>query len=65
MPGVVAGIDGRAGRRVARGAPLLTLEAMKMEHTVRAPRAGKVVRLHFRKGDAVREGEKLLDWEDA
>ena len=65
MPGVVAGIDVRAGRRVARGAPLLTLEAMKMEHTVRAPRAGKVVRLHFRKGDAVREGEKLLDWEDA
>ncbi|MGR3985126.1 MAG: ATP-grasp domain-containing protein [Gammaproteobacteria bacterium] len=63
MPGVIAAISVRANQRVARGAPLLTLEAMKMEHIIRAPYAGKITRLHFRKGAQVREGELLLDLE--
>jgi 3-methylcrotonyl-CoA carboxylase alpha subunit len=46
---------------VARGAPLLVLEAMKMEHTIVAPAAGTVSAVHYRERDQVREGAELID----
>jgi 3-methylcrotonyl-CoA carboxylase alpha subunit len=36
------------------------IEAMKMEHTIAAPRAGTVAELLYRAGDAVGEGDELL-----
>ncbi|MDA2812135.1 acety-l/propionyl-CoA carboxylase subunit alpha [Nocardiopsis sp. RSe5-2] len=42
MPGTVARVAAAAGDRVEEGAPLLWLEAMKMEHEIRAPVAGTV-----------------------
>jgi pyruvate carboxylase len=42
MPGTVIGIHCKAGDPVAAGAPLVTLEAMKMETVLRAPADGKV-----------------------
>jgi pyruvate carboxylase len=42
MPGTVIAIHCTAGDTVSEGDPLLTLEAMKMETVLRAPRAGKV-----------------------
>ena len=48
---------------MARGAPLLVLEAMKMEHTVVAPGDGRIVRLHYAEGDQVEEGAILIDFE--
>jgi 3-methylcrotonyl-CoA carboxylase alpha subunit len=51
----------QAGDTVARGAPLLILEAMKMEHTIFAPGAGTVTAVHYRQGDQVREGVDLID----
>jgi 3-methylcrotonyl-CoA carboxylase alpha subunit len=45
---------------VARGAPLVVMEAMKMEHTVTAPRAGKVDRVFCSAGEQVKEGAELL-----
>ena len=60
MPGRVLAVMVTAGERVRRGAPLMVLEAMKMEHTVTAPRNGLVTRLHFQPGALVSEGDQLL-----
>ena len=63
MPGKIVRQPVAAGDRVARGAPLLVLEAMKMEHTVVAPGDGRIVRLHYAEGDQVEEGAILIDFE--
>jgi 3-methylcrotonyl-CoA carboxylase alpha subunit len=60
MPGRVAAIRVAPGERVARGHPLVVVEAMKMEHTVTAPAAGVVGAVHYRVGDLVEEGAELL-----
>ncbi|MGH2516201.1 MAG: biotin/lipoyl-containing protein, partial [Ktedonobacterales bacterium] len=61
MPGQVLAVLVAEGQTVAAGDPLLLLEAMKMEHTVRAPADGIVTTLHFRPGDQVPAGAVLLD----
>jgi len=53
------------GARVEPGTPLLVLEAMKMEHTIKAPRAGVVKAFHFDAGDQVSEGAELVELEAA
>ena len=45
---------------MSRGAPLLVLEAMKMEHTIAAPGDGEVTELHYAAGELVEEGAELL-----
>ena len=47
------------------GAPLMILEAMKMEHTIVAPAAGVVAAVHYRAGDRVAEGAALVDLDEA
>ncbi|MBV8763024.1 MAG: ATP-grasp domain-containing protein [Deltaproteobacteria bacterium] len=59
MPGKVVKILAAAGDAVPAGAPLVVLEAMKMEHTVRAPEAGTLRALHVAVGDQV-EADRLL-----
>ncbi|MDQ6619484.1 MAG: acetyl/propionyl/methylcrotonyl-CoA carboxylase subunit alpha [Pseudomonadota bacterium] len=61
MSGMVIAVLVQAGQRVARGAPLLILEAMKMEHTIVAPAEGTVVKVNFAAGDRVHEGADLVD----
>jgi 3-methylcrotonyl-CoA carboxylase alpha subunit len=63
MPGKVVALLVEPGRAVERGTPLLVLEAMKMEHTVLAPRAGVVKALRFAEGDQVTEGAELVEFE--
>ncbi len=63
MPGKVIALLAEAGKRVEKGAPLLVLEAMKMEHTVQAPRAGVVKAFLFGPGDQVTEGVELVELE--
>ncbi|MDE2368799.1 MAG: 3-methylcrotonyl-CoA carboxylase [Burkholderiales bacterium] len=53
MNGRVVAIAVAVGDAVERGQPLLTLEAMKMEHVHAAPVAGRVKALHVRVGDQV------------
>ncbi len=65
MPGKVIQVLVQAGAKVARGAPLLVLEAMKMEHTISAPRAGVVKKILYAAGEQVAEGAELLVLEDA
>ncbi|MFC4614239.1 biotin carboxylase N-terminal domain-containing protein [Cellulomonas algicola] len=52
MPGVVVAVDVATGDEVVAGQPLLTIEAMKMEHRLAAPRDG-VVTLTVRPADRV------------
>ncbi|HET7726320.1 MAG TPA: biotin carboxylase N-terminal domain-containing protein [Candidatus Limnocylindrales bacterium] len=59
MPGVVIGLHVEVGSEVAAGAPVATLEAMKMEHVVVAPHAGAVTALEARVGDQVTRGQLL------
>ena len=65
MPGKVLQVLVQPGAQVARGAPLLVLEAMKMEHTITAPRDGTIKRIFFAAGDQVDEGAQLLELEAA
>ena len=59
MPGTVIALHAAAGAKVDAGAPLLTLEAMKMETVVRAPRAGTVKELAVALKTKVQAGELL------
>ena len=61
LPGTVVAVHVSPGQRVARGAPLMTIEAMKMEHTVTAPYAGTIERLPFGLGDRVAAGAILVE----
>ena len=59
MPGAVLAIHVAVGDDVAEGGPLITLEAMKMEHAASSPRAGRVTELLVRVGDQVVRGQLL------
>jgi 3-methylcrotonyl-CoA carboxylase alpha subunit len=60
MPGRVLAVLVSPGQEVARGAPLVVMEAMKMEHTVTAPRAGAIDKLCCSVGEQIKEGTELL-----
>ena len=59
MPGKIAAIHVAVGEAVARGAALVTLEAMKMEHALTAPFEGVVSEIAAKLGDQVSEGVVL------
>ncbi len=63
MPGKVIALLADAGAKVAKGAPLLILEAMKMEHTINAPAAGTVKAYRYAVGDQVGDGAELVEFE--
>ena len=65
MPGAVLSIHVADGDDVAAGDPIVTLEAMKMEHVVVAPRAGRVEELSLRIGDQVTRGQTVATIGDA
>jgi 3-methylcrotonyl-CoA carboxylase alpha subunit len=60
MPGRIVALLVAQGDIVARGTPLLVMEAMKMEHTIDAPGAGKIAQLLYAVGDQVNEGAPLM-----
>jgi biotin carboxyl carrier protein len=60
LPGLVVSIHVELGAEVAEGAPLLTIEAMKMQNEVRAPRAGTVAEVAVASGQPVATGALLL-----
>jgi 3-methylcrotonyl-CoA carboxylase alpha subunit len=61
MHGKVTKILVNPGESVAKAAPLLIIEAMKMEHTIVAPASGVVKTLNYTIGALVEEGAVLLD----
>ena len=60
MPGRVVRVMIEPPAEVERGAALLVLEAMKMEHTVVAPADGRIAEVCFAEGDQVEEGAELV-----
>ena len=58
MPGAVVLVQVREGEHVTQGAPIIVVEAMKMEHVLRASVAG-TVSLHVSAGEQVVRGQKL------
>ena len=63
MPGAVVGVAVAAGEEVAAGQKLLTLEAMKMETTLYAERAGTVAEVLVRPGTQVEGGDLVIRFE--
>ena len=61
MSGTIVAVMVKPGDEVQKGAPLVVLEAMKMEHSIVAPAAGRVAAVHFEVGDRVTEGADLVD----
>jgi biotin carboxyl carrier protein len=61
MPGTVISVDVAVGQAVRAGELLLTLEAMKMELPIRAPRDGVVSAIRCAPGELVQPGPPLVD----
>lgn len=60
MPGLIVDVRVTEGQAVERGASLCVLESMKMENEIKAPRAGKIERIHIAKGDSVEQNRVLV-----
>ena len=65
MPGLILAVNVAAGARVERGQDVAVLEAMKMQNTIRSPRAGTVAEVFVAAGQSVGHGEPLLRFEKA
>jgi 3-methylcrotonyl-CoA carboxylase alpha subunit len=60
MPGRIIAVSVAAGEAVTKGQKLLTLEAMKMEHSLTAPFDGTIAELNASEGGQVSEGALLV-----
>lgn len=63
MPGTILALLAKPGEILEAGAPMLILEAMKMEHTLRFPARGRVARYLCAVGEFVSEGAALAEFE--
>jgi 3-methylcrotonyl-CoA carboxylase alpha subunit len=63
LPGTVVALLAEVGAMLEKGAPILTLEVMKMEQTLRAPFAGVLKAIKCKVGDIVGEGVELAEIE--
>jgi biotin carboxyl carrier protein len=65
MPGMVVRVEAEVGAEVSEGSVLVVMEAMKMEHTLRAPHDGTVSQVLCEAGDQVEAGSVLVVVEEA
>jgi 3-methylcrotonyl-CoA carboxylase alpha subunit len=63
MNGTIVALLVEAGASVAKDEPLIVMEAMKMEHTIRAPASGTVKEFYFQADSLVDGGAELLAFE--
>ena len=61
MTGKVVAVHVQVGDTVGKNQPLLVVEAMKMEHVLRAPRAGQVIRVACAAGEQIEGGAELVE----
>jgi acetyl/propionyl-CoA carboxylase alpha subunit len=64
MPGKVLSVTAKAGQSVTKGEALIVLEAMKMEHSLNAPKDGVIANVSVSTGDQVSDGDVLVRFED-
>ncbi|MEY3441785.1 MAG: hypothetical protein RLZZ519_66 [Bacteroidota bacterium] len=60
MPGLIHSIKVSEGQKVAKGEPLLILEAMKMENVIKSPADGVVGKISIAQGQNVEKGAVLV-----
>ena len=60
MPGKVVDLKVKTGSKVKKGDTLVILEAMKMEHQVKAPEDGKITKILIKKDDQLENGALLM-----
>lgn len=65
LPGVLLSVAVQPGDEVRVGQPLCVLEAMKMNNTIRAARAGRIAAIRATVGQAVQHRQVLLEYEAA
>ncbi|MDH3662378.1 MAG: acetyl/propionyl/methylcrotonyl-CoA carboxylase subunit alpha [Alphaproteobacteria bacterium] len=65
MPGLIKAVAASPGDPVTKDAPILVMEAMKMEHSLTAPRDGVIGDVFVDVGDQVQEGALLLELAEA
>lgn len=65
MNGSIVRVLVEAGQQVEAGTALVVLEAMKMEHSIRAAHAGTVKALYCNEGEMVSEGAVLVELDEA
>jgi acetyl-CoA carboxylase biotin carboxylase subunit len=65
MPGAVIAVEVGAGATVTAGTTMMVVEAMKMEHPIKAPVDGTVSAIHVKVGDAVDAESPLLEFDPA
>lgn len=63
MPGLILDINVTIGQEINEDAPLLILEAMKMENIICSPRKGVIKSISVNKGDAVEKNQLLIEFE--
>ena len=65
MTGTIVALPVEVGSLVKKDQAIVIMEAMKMEHTIRAPADGTVVEFYFQPGDLVDGGAELVNFEPA
>ena len=63
MPGKITAVNVINGEQVEAGDVLVVLEAMKMEHSIRAARDGVIASVHVSLGDQIDDGMDVLEME--
>ncbi len=61
MPGKIFKVTALEGDKVAKGQTILILEAMKMEHAIKADKDGVIKKIFFKEGDQVQGGVALAE----
>ncbi len=61
MPGTIQQILVKKGQKVRSGQTLMILEAMKMEHKIKAPSSGEIISINYSLGNRVEMGANLIE----
>ncbi len=64
MPGTIISVNVKVGEQVEAGVQLVVIEAMKMEHAIKASIGGRIESINFKLGEQVEEGDLLLALEE-